>query len=159
MKGAAVFGVLKKMKVLLLKDVPSQGKKGDIINVSDGYAHNYLIPRGLAKEATSQILNEIKSKDEAAAYKKEMEKKAALEMAEKLKDVIIKFKSTGGADGRLYGAVTSKDIVEKLKADHGFEIDKKKIVVSETIKKAGEYNIKIKLYPEIIQDIKLIVEI
>ena len=147
------------MKVLLLKDVPSQGKKGEIINVSDGYAHNFLIPRGLAREATAQILNEIKSKEESAAYKKSVEKKSALELAEKLKDVVLIFKSTGGPDGRLYGAVTSKDVSDKLKKDHGFDIDKKKIVISDTIKKAGEYKIKAKLYPEVSVDIKLIVEI
>jgi large subunit ribosomal protein L9 len=146
------------MKVLLLEDVKAQGKKGEIINVSDGYAKNFLFPRNLAKEATAQVINEVKAKNDSAAYKKETERKAALEIAEKIKDAVIMFKTTGGEDGRLYGAVTTKDVAEKINSQLGLSIDKKKIVLSDNIKRTGEYSVKIKLYPEISVELKIIVE-
>jgi large subunit ribosomal protein L9 len=146
------------MKVLLLQDVKAQGKKGEIINVSDGYAKNFLFPRNLAKEATAQVISEVKAKNDSAAYKKETERKAALELAEKIKDAVIVFKTTGGEDGRLYGAVTTKDVAEKINSQLGLAIDKKKIVLSDNIKRTGEYSVKIKLYPEISVELKIIVE-
>ena len=146
------------MKVLLLQDVKAQGKKGEIINVSDGYAKNFLFPRNLAKEATAQVISEVKAKNDSAAYKKETERKAALELAEKIKDAVIVFKTTGGEDGRLYGAVTTKDVAEKINSQLGLDIDKKKIVLSDNIKRTGEYSVKIKLYPEISVELKIIVE-
>lgn len=146
------------MKVLLLEDVKAQGKKGEIINVSDGYAKNFLFPRNLAKEATAQVISEVKAKNDSAAYKKETERKAALELAEKIKDAVIVFKTTGGEDGRLYGAVTTKDVAEKINSQLGLAIDKKKIVLSDNIKRTGEYSVKIKLYPEISVELKIIVE-
>ncbi len=146
------------MKVLLLADVKAQGKKGEIITVSDGYAKNFLFPRNLAKEATAQVLSEVKAKNDSAAYKKETERKAALELAEKIKDSVITFKTTGGADGRLYGAVTTKDVSDKIKEQLGITVDKKKIALSDNIKRTGEYAVKLKLYPEISAEIKIIVE-
>lgn len=146
------------MKVLLLADVKAQGKKGEIITVSDGYAKNFLFPRNLAKEATAQVLNEVKAKNDSAAYKKETERKAALELAEKLKDASITFKTTGGADGRLYGAITVKDVAEKIKEQLNLAVDKKKVVLEDNIKRVGEYKVKLKLYPEISVEIKIIVE-
>jgi large subunit ribosomal protein L9 len=146
------------MKVLLLQDVKAQGKKGEIINVSDGYAKNFLFPRNLAKEATAQVISEVKAKNDSAAYKKETERKAALELADKIKDAVIMFKTTGGEDGRLYGAVTTKDVAEKINSQLGLAIDKKKIVLSDNIKRTGEYSVKIKLYPEISVELKIIVE-
>ncbi len=146
------------MKVLLLEDVKAQGKKGEIINVSDGYAKNFLFPRNLAKEATAQVISEVKAKNDSAAYKKETERKAALELADKIKDAVIVFKTTGGEDGRLYGAVTTKDVAEKINLQLGLAIDKKKIVLSDNIKRTGEYSVKIKLYPEISVELKIIVE-
>ena len=146
------------MKVLLLEDVKAQGKKGEIITVSDGYAKNFLFPRNLAKEATAQVMSEVKAKNDSAAYKKETERKAALELAEKIKDSVITFKTTGGSDGRLYGAVTSKDVADKIKEQLGITIDKKKIVLNDNIKRTGEYTVKLKLYPEISVEIKIIVE-
>ena len=146
------------MKVLLLEDVKSQGKKGEIINVSDGYAKNFLFPRNLAKEATQQVLNEVKAKNDSAAYKKETERKAALELASKINGAVVTFKTTGGADGRLYGAVTTKDIAEKISSHLGISVDKKKIVLSDNIKRTGEYAVKLKLYPEISAELKIIVE-
>ncbi|MEG2118105.1 MAG: 50S ribosomal protein L9 [Clostridia bacterium] len=146
------------MKVVLLQDVKGQGKKGELINASDGYARNFLLPRGLAKETNAQILNEIKSKKESEDYKKSEEKKQAQKFKELLDNTVIVYKSTGGADGRLYSAVTSKDISEKLLESNGIEIDKKKIVLAENIKNVGEYFVTIKLYPEILAKIKLVVE-
>ena len=146
------------MKVLLLEDVKAQGKKGEIINVSDGYAKNFLFPRNLAKEATAQVINEVKAKNDSAAYKKETERKAALEIADKIKDAVIVFKASGGEDGRLYGAVTTKDVAEKINSQLGLSIDKKKIVLSDNIKRTGEYSVKIKLYPEISVELKIVVE-
>ncbi len=146
------------MKVLLLKDVKSKGKKGDIINAPDGYARNYLIPNGLAAEATAQILNDVKNKKESEEYKKNEEKKAALANKEKLDGATVVFKTTGGADGRLYSAVTVKDIAEKIKSDLGIEVDKKKVSIADNIKTAGTYSATVKLYPEISAKINISVE-
>ena len=147
------------MKVLLLEDVKAQGKKGEIITVSDGYAKNFLFPRNLAKEATAQVINEVKAKNDSAAYKKETERKAAVELASKINGKVITFKTTGGADGRLYGAVTTKDVAEKIKSQLGIEMDKKKIVLGDNIKRTGEYSVKLKLYPEVSAELKIVVEL
>lgn len=146
------------MKVVLLADVKGQGKKGELVNVSDGYARNFLFPKKLAMEANAKILNELKNKNEAEQFKKAEDKKAAIAISEKIKDIVVKFKSTGGADGKLYGAVTAKDISDKLAADFGISVDKRKIVVSDTIKNVGEYILDVKLYPEISAKLKVIVE-
>ncbi len=146
------------MKVLLLEDVKAQGKKGEIINVSDGYAKNFLFPKNLAKEATAQVISEVKAKNDSAAYKKATEKKQAMELAEKINGAVITFKTTGGADGRLYGAITTKDIADKVASQLGITVDKKKIVLSDNIKRTGEYAVKLKLYPEVSAELKIIVE-
>jgi len=146
------------MKVVLLADVKGQGKKGELVNVSDGYARNFLFPKKLAMEANAQILNELKNKTEAESFKKAEDKKAALQLSEKLKGIVVKFKSTGGADGKLYGAVTAKDISDKLASDFNIIIDKRKIVISENIKSVGEYVLDVKLYPEITAKLKVLVE-
>ncbi|MBQ3195235.1 MAG: 50S ribosomal protein L9 [Clostridia bacterium] len=146
------------MKVVLLADVKGQGKKGELVNVSDGYARNFLFPKKLAMEANAKILNELKNKNEAEMYKKAEDKKAAVALSEKLKDIVVKFKSTGGSDGKLYGAVTAKDISDKLAADFGINVDKRKIVISDNIKNVGEYILDVKLYPEISAKLKVVVE-
>lgn len=146
------------MKVVLLEDVKGQGKKGELVNVSDGYARNFLFPKKLAKEANSQILNEIKNKQESEKFKKAEDKKAAAALAERLKNVVVVFKSTGGADGKLYGAVTAKDISDKLSSDFGISVDKRKIVISENIKAVGNYTLDVKLYPEISAKLNVVVE-
>ncbi|MBQ4044204.1 MAG: 50S ribosomal protein L9 [Clostridia bacterium] len=137
------------MKVVLLQDVKSQGKKGELINVSDGYARNFLFPKGLAREADAKAMNEIKTKEEARLHKIEMEKAAARETAEKLGAAVVKLTSTAGADGRLYGSVTSKDIAEALEKQHGIVIDKRKIQMDGPIRAFGTYVLDVKLYPEI----------
>lgn len=146
------------MKVLLLEDVRSQGKKGEIIEASDGYARNYLIPRKLAVEANAQILTEYKNKKASEAHKKAEEKKAAQAAAASLDGKSIVYRATGGADGRLYAAVTAADISKKLKETFGVDVDKRKLVLNDNIKNVGEYNVTVKLYPEISAKIKVIVE-
>lgn len=143
------------MKVVLLDDVKGQGKKGEIVNVSDGFARNFLYPKKLAKPADNQIINEIKAKKDSEAFKKSEEKKQALMLSEKLKDTVLVYKTTGGADGRLYGSVTAKDVSEKLEKELGLLVDKRKIMINDTIKTIGEYSIELKLYPEITTTIKL----
>ncbi len=146
------------MKVILLEDVKGQGKKGELINTSDGYARNFLFPRKLAKPADAGAIKEIEMKKESQAFHLAEEKKKALETKEFLADKIIVFKTTGGADGRLYGAVTSKDISERIEKDLGLKIDKRLITVADTIKTAGTYIVKIKLFQGVVADLKLSVE-
>lgn len=146
------------MKVILLADVKGQGKKGELINASDGYARNFLFPKKLAKPADAGSIKEIENKKESEAYHLAEEKKKAQAIKDSLVDKKIVFKTTGGADGRLYGAVTTKDIGEKIEKDLGLKIDKRQISISDTIKTAGEYIVKIKLFQGIVADLKLIVE-
>lgn len=137
------------MKVILLADVKGQGKKNDVIEVSDGYGKNFLIPRKLAKVADAQSLNDVKVKEAAKAYRIETEKKEARELAEKLSKIVVKIPASSGADGRLYGSITTKDISEQLQADFGISIDKRKLVLSDPIKAYGKYEVEAKLYTEV----------
>ena len=137
------------MKVILLADVKGQGKKNDVIEVSDGYGKNFLIPRKLAKVADAQSLNDVKVKEAARIYRIETEKKEAKELAERLKSLLVKIPASSGADGRLYGSITSKDIAERLQADHGITIDKRKLVLNDPIKAYGKYEVDVKLYTEV----------
>ncbi len=143
------------MKVILLADVKGQGKKNDVIEVSDGYAKNFLIPRKLAKAADAQSLNDVKVKEEARLHRIEMEKKEAQEIAKKLETLTVNMPAPGGADGRLYGSVTAKDVSERLQKDHGIAIDKRRIVVSDPIKAYGTYHLEVKLYTEVTGKITL----
>ena len=137
------------MKVILLQDVKAQGKKGQIVEVSDGYARNFLFPKKLAAEADAKVMNEIKNKESARLHKIELEKQAAREIAEKLQSAVVKIKIQAGTDGRVYGSVTSKDIAEQLAAQHKIDVDKRKIVLDAPIKSYGTYTLDVKLYPEI----------
>ena len=134
------------MKVILLADVKGQGKKNEVIEVSDGYGKNFLIPRKLAKPADAQSVNDAKMKENARLYKLETEKKEAQELAEKLKKITVTIKASCGGDGRLYGSVTAKEIAEALKEQFGVEIDKRKIAIDGDIKAFGTYSCEIKLY-------------
>ena len=148
------------MKVILKADVKGKGKKGDLIEVSEGYGRNFLIPRGLADLATADNLNLKRQADEAQARRIALEKQAAKDTAEKLKELKVEIRPKGGAGGRLFGAVTAKEISEELKKQHGIEIAKNKIVLDEQIKAFGTYNVKAKLYTEIIGEIHVqVVEI
>ncbi len=145
------------MKVILLTDVKGQGKKNDVIEVSDGYGKNFLIPRKLAKVADAQSLNDVKVKEEARLYRIETEKKEARALAEKLKEILVKIPASSGADGRLYGSITAKDIAEHLEADFGIAIDKRKLVLNDPLKAYGKYEIDAKLYPEVLGKVFVLV--
>lgn len=148
------------MKVILKADVKGKGKKGDLIEVSEGYGRNFLLPRGLADLATADNLNLKRQADEAQARRIALEKQAAKDTAEKLKELKVEIRAKGGAGGRLFGAVTAKEISEELKKQHGIEIAKNKIVLDEYIKSFGTYNVKAKLYTEITGEIHVqVVEI
>lgn len=136
------------MKVILTQDVKGQGKKGDLINVSDGYARNFLFPRKLATEATKAALNEMKGQKDAAAYRVQKEKEAAEEIAEKLKNVVVQISAKAGENGKLFGSITSAEIVEQLKYQHHIVVDKKKVVM-EPIKTTGKMEIPVKLYTNV----------
>ena len=137
------------MKVILLQDVKAQGKKGEVINVSDGYARNFLFPKNLAKVADAQVLTELKNREEANAFREAEDRKAALELKEKLDKVVLNFQTTGGADGRLYGSVTAKDIAEELNKKLGIDVDKRKIVLKENIKAYGKHEVTLKILADI----------
>ena len=145
------------MKVILLTDVKGQGKKNDVIEVSDGYAKNFLIPRKLAKAADAQSLNDVKVKEAARLYRIETEKKEARALAEKLQSILVKIPASSGADGRLYGSITTKDISEQLAKDFGITIDKRKLVLSDPIKAYGKYTVEAKLYTEITGTVSVLV--
>ena len=137
------------MKVILLADVKGQGKKNDVIEVSDGYGKNFLIPRKLAKAADAQSLNDVKVREEARLYRIATEKKEAQELAKKLETLIVEIPATSGGDGRLYGSITAKDIAECLAKNYNIVIDKRRLVLNETIKAYGTYRIEAKLYTEV----------
>lgn len=145
------------MKVILTQDVKAQGKKGDIIEVSDGYAKNFLIPRKLAVIADAKALNEAKAKEASKNYKIETERAAAREIAQKLSAIVVKIGASAGADDRLYGSVTAKDVAEALEAQHGIVIDRRKLQLNEAIRAFGSYEIDAKLYPEVVGKVNLVV--
>ncbi|MCD8322955.1 MAG: 50S ribosomal protein L9 [Oscillospiraceae bacterium] len=137
------------MKVILQKDIKGQGKKGELKEVSDGYGRNYLLPRGLAIEATKDNLNAMRLQDKARQAQIAREKAQAQEYAERLGGVIVHVKAKAGSGGRLFGAVTSKEISEALEAQHGMKIEKNQIVQTEPIKQFGTFQVKCKLGYEI----------
>jgi len=137
------------MKVILLQDVKGQGKKGEMLNVSDGYARNFLFPRKLAMEATTDAINAKNIQDAAARRREAEERKAADELRKKLKEMPVRLQAKAGTGGRLFGSITTKEISEALKAQYGVEIPKAKLVQEEPIKSFGTFEVKAKLYPEI----------
>ncbi len=145
------------MKVILTQDVKGQGKKGQLIEVSEGYARNFLLPKGLAMQAGAKELNELKNRESAQKFKIETEQKEARALAEKLMGVVVKILVAPGADGRFYGSVTAMDVAEELKKQHGIEIDKRKIVMDSPIKAFGNYTFDVKLYAEISGKLNVIV--
>ena len=145
------------MKVLLLADVKGQGKKDQIVEVSDGYARNFLFPKKLAVAADAKVMSETKSKEEAKQFRLKEEKAAALALAEKISTLTVKITASSGADGRLYGSVTTKDIAEALKAQYKIDLDKRKLVLNENIKSHGTYHVEAKVYPEVSAKFKVTV--
>jgi len=144
------------MKVILLQDVKKVGKKGDVIEASDGYARNFLFPRKLAQEANDSNMHILNNKKENERKQKLAELEAAQKLAGDLKGKEITIKAKAGESGKLFGAITSKDVAELIKAQYKIEIDKKKIVM-DTIKLAGGYEIEVKLYPEVSTKMKVII--
>ena len=145
------------MKVVLLADVKGQGKKDEIINVSDGYARNFLFPRKLAIEADAKILNEIKGREESLKHKIEVETAEAKALAAKLDSTLIKITASSGADGRLYGSITAKDIADALAKNYGITVDKRKIQLPEAIRAYGKYDLDVKLYTDVVGKIHVLV--
>ena len=137
------------MKVILKQDVKGMGKKESMHEVSDGYARNYLLPKGLAVEASATNLNIMNTKKEAEKSKKDRELANAKALAEKLKSIVVVFKTKAGENGKLFGSITSKDISDKLINDFHLDIDKKKIHLPEALKSIGSADVEIKLYQEV----------
>ena len=145
------------MKVILQQDVRGQGKKGQRVEVSDGYARNFLLPKKLAVPATAENVNTMKQQEKARQAQMAAEKAEAQALAEKLKSIQVKLTAKAGEGGRLFGAVTSKEIAEALSAQHGLNIAKTKLVLDEPIKSCGGYQIKAKLGYEIMGTVKVMV--
>jgi len=145
------------MKVILLADVKGQGKKGEMVNVSDGYARNFLFPKKLAVEATNSAINDLKGKNESMAFKKETEIANAKELQEKLKSVEVVISAKAGANGKLFGSITNKDIAEELTKQHHIKLDKRKFDTAD-IKNVGTYDVMVKLYPDIAGVLKVTVK-
>ncbi|MDD3766717.1 MAG: 50S ribosomal protein L9 [Eubacteriales bacterium] len=146
------------MKVILLQDLKGTGKKGDVVNVADGFARNSLIPKGIAIEATDAAMNTLKAKQKAVQRRQEMALEAAKKAAEKLESIELKIAAKAGTSGKLFGAITSKLISQQLKNLHKLDIDKRLIDVGDGIKTIGEVKVPIKLHTEVTAILKVIVE-
>ena len=145
------------MKVILQQDVKGQGKKGQMVNVSDGYARNFLLPKKLAVEATADNLNVMKLQEKARQAREAEERAQAQAIAEQLKGVTVRIAARAGAGGRLFGVVTTKEISDALKAQHNIEISKAKLVQDEAIKSCGAYELKAKLGYDVTGTVKVVV--
>ena len=145
------------MKVILLTDVKGTGKKGELHEVSDGYARNFLFPKKLAKEATAQAVGEMKARQASAAYHAETERQSAMALAEKLNVMTVKVHAKAGSAGRLFGAVTTKEIADAMTEQLGTPIDKKKVAIEGDIKTYGEYEAIVKLHAGITAKTKVVV--
>lgn len=143
------------MKVILLKDIKGTGKKGEIINASDGHARNYLIPRGLAKEATDGSVKHLEHQNEAKRKREQEALEEAKALAAQIEKVEVVFTAKAGEGGRLFGSITNKDIGEQLKAQHGIDIDKKKIVLDNPIRVLGTTAVTVKVYPKVSAQMKV----
>ena len=143
------------MKVILLNDVKGVGRKDEIINANDGYARNFLLPKGLAVEANNSNLSKLKAKQDSKAYKKEEDKKEALKIKDQIEKITLKIEVKAGENGKIFGGVTSKEISDKLKAQNNIEVDKKKIELKETIKTVGNFTVTLKLFEGVVAKLKL----
>ena len=145
------------MKVLLLQDVKGQGKKGEIVNVSDGYARNFLLPKKQAVVADNAVMNELRTKEEAKKHREAEERKAAQENAKKLEGIVVKLYATAGADGKFFGAISAKEVADELAKQAGIEVDKRKIDLKDSIKAFGTYALDVKLYADVTGKINIVV--
>ena len=146
------------MKVVLLTDVKGHGKKGDIVEASDGYARNFLIPKKMAEIATADVLNNIKGKNDAAKYHKEQEIAAAKELAASIEGKKVVIKSKAGENGKLFGKITNQNVADAIKYQLHVVIDKRKVVLPDGIKSIGETSVELKNYPEISATVKVVVD-
>ena len=143
------------MKVILQQDIRGKGKRGQMIEVSDGYARNYMLPRKLAVEATADNVNTMRMNDKALAERQAKERAEAVEISKRLREITVTVACKGGGAGRLFGSVTSQEVADSLKAQTGIEIDRRKIVLTEPIKTVGQFTVKCKLGYEITGDLRL----
>ena len=143
------------MKVILKENIKSIGKKDEIVNVSDGYARNYLFAKGLAVEANSGNLANLKSKKDAETYKKNVEKEEAIKLADKMAKIRLQFKVKAGENGKVFGGVSSKEIADELEQKYSIKVDKKKIELKDAIKTLGITTVQIKLYEGVVAKVKI----
>lgn len=146
------------MKVILNQDVKGQGKKGDLVEVSDGYARNFLLPKNLAIPATKENINVLKGQQESREYRHQKELEEAQQTAKKIEEIKVTLKAKAGDNGKLFGSVTSKDVAEALTNEHHIKIDKKKFVLPDGIKSLGTTVVDIKVYPGVSAKLKVVVE-
>ncbi len=145
------------MKVILKQDIKGVGKKDQIVNAADGYARNYLFPKNLAVPADAGNMNNLKAKNESIAFRKSEDLKEAKEIAEKLKKITLKFRVKAGENGKLFGGVTAKEISEALKKEYNINVDKKKILLNETIKNVGITKVDLKLNEGIMATVSIMI--
>lgn len=143
------------MKVILLQDIKGVGKKDEVINASDGYARNFLLPKKMGVEANAENMSKLKAKQDSNKYKKSVEKEKAEEIAEKLKHITLKISVKSGENQKIFGSITSKEIAENLKEQYKIEIDKKKIDLKEPIKVLGVRTVSIKLFEGVVATLKV----
>ena len=146
------------MKVILNQDVKGQGKKGDLIEVSDGYARNFLLPKNLAIPASKENINILKGQQESREYRQQKELEEAQATAKKIDEIKVILKAKAGDNGKLFGSITSKDVSEALTEQHHIKIDKKKFVLPDGIKTLGTTNVDIKIHPGVVAKLKVSVE-
>ena len=143
------------MKVILKADIKGVGKKDEVINASDGYARNFLFPKGLAVEANNENMSKLKAKQDSAKFQKQREKEEALRIAEKLSKISLKIKVNAGENGKIFGGVSSKEIAQELEKEYKVIVDKKKIDLKETIKPLGVRTVEIKLFEGVVGNLKI----
>lgn len=146
------------MKVILMKDIKGLGKEGDLVNAKDGYARNFLLPKGDAIEATPSNLRKWKEEKDKQAQKKEEEHKEALELKKKIESITVEIKGKSGEGGKLFGSITSKDIADGLKSQHKIEIDRRKIELKDNIKSLGNIQVDVRVYAEILAKLNVSVK-
>lgn len=143
------------MKVILLKDIKGTGKKGDVKEVSDGYARNFLFPKKLAVQAGNTELKELKEKQTSQQIKEQKEYKAAVELGKKMEEMNITMYSKAGDGGRLFGSITSKDIAAQIKKEHGIDVDKRKVILDEPIRVLGSRFVEIKIHQKVVTKMRV----
>lgn len=143
------------MKVVLLQDVKSVGKKGELVTVSDGYARNFLFPKNIAKEANAQALNELKNAEQSKKFKTDTAIAEANKAKAELEGAVFVMNAKAGSSGKLFGSITAKEVAAEIKKQKGIDVDKRKITLSSDIKTTGEYDVEVKLYTSIIAKVKV----